>query len=170
MHFFRIVRPALAAASLLATVITSAADLSGTYENAGILVSSATAQPEGTISFQGLLSLEFDYALARALHAETNRVTIRQTETHFTIECRNLDDQVTWSRRWQKGAGYGVEGDRAELVFRAPQLKDDAYVFSLQRVPQRDLLLVTVERLNATSFGPSAQPVGTFLFGRLAGE
>ena len=170
MHFFRLSRLSLAIASLLAIATARAEDLSGVYENTGSLVSSATDPTEGTVSFQGLLGLDFDYALTRALHAETNRVTLRQTETHFTIECRNTDDQVTWSGQWQKGVGYTVDGDHVELVFRAPRFKDDGFIFSLRRVPQRDLLFVEVQRLNATSFGPSAQPVGSFLFGRLAGR
>jgi len=154
---------------LLATTLR-AVDLEGTYENAGTLVPSGITEAPGTVSFQGLLELNFDYVLARALHAETNRVTIGQTATHFTIQCRNSDDKVTWSGRWEKGVGYTVEDDRVDLTFHAARLKYDSYVFSLQPLPQRDILLVEVRRINTTPLGPHVQPVGSFLFSRIARE
>jgi len=170
MHSFRLSRPWLLVATLLVASAAHAENLDGTYENTGSLVSSATAQPAGTISFQGLLDLNFDYALTRALHATTNRVVITQTATHLRVECRDIDDKMTWSGSWEKGTGFTLEEDHVDLVFRAPRLKDDGYLFTLRTVHDRDLLLVDVQRVNATSFGPAAQPIGSFLFGRIAGE
>jgi len=167
MHSFRLLRAAFAGAALLATTAARAGDLDGVYENTGSLVAAATPD-SGTISFQGLLELNFDYTLTRALHGATNRVTIRETATHFKIECLDADDHVTWTGSWEKGAGCTTGDDRVDLTFHNSQLKYDSYVLSLQPVPQRDLLLVDVKRLNATLLGPSVQPVGTFVFGRLA--
>lgn len=155
---------------LLAAAAAHAVEIDGTYENTGSLVSSATAQAEGTISFQGLLDLDFDYALTRALHATTNRVVITQAPGRLRIECRDIDDKMTWSGSWEMGAGYTLGEDHVELVFRARRFKEDGFVFTLRPVHNGDLLLVDVQRVNATSFGPAAQPVGSFLFGRLGGE
>jgi len=169
MHSFRFLKCWLALAGLFAAIATvRAADIDGDYENAGTLVAPATPQAAGTVSFQGLLELNFDHALTRALHAETNRVTIRQTATHLTIQCRDGNDKVTWSGRWEKGAGYTIEDDRVDLTFHAARLKYDSYLFSLQPVPQRDILLVEVKRINATTLGPNVQPVDSFLFSRVA--
>lgn len=167
MHSFRFLRLWLVAAGLFAATAARADELDGVYENAGNLVALDAAQAAGTISFQGLLELNFDYALTRALHSETNRVTIRRTATHLTIQCLDADGKVTWSGRWEKGVGYAVEDDRVDLTFHSARLKYDSYMFSLEPVPQRDLLLVEVKRINATTLGPNAQPVGSFLFGRL---
>ena len=156
--------------SCLLAATLRAVDVAGTYENAGSLIALDTKEAPSTISFQGLLELNFDYALTRALHSETNRVTISHTATHLTIECRDSDDKVTWSRRWEKGVGYTVEDNRVDVKFQAARLKYDSYLFSLQPVAMRDLLLVEVKRVNATPLGPSVQPVGSFLFGRLDGK
>jgi len=53
-----------------------AVDLSGSYENAGSMVSPGSAAEAGIISLQGLCSLEFDHALTRALHTQTDRVVV----------------------------------------------------------------------------------------------
>jgi len=168
MHSFRFLRLWLAVAGLFAVATARADDLDGVYENAGSLVASRTTEAPGPISFQGLLELNFDYVLTRALHSETNRVTLRRTATHFTIQCLDADGKVTWSGRWEKGDGYTVEDGRVDLTFHNARLKYDSYVISLQPVPQRDILLVEVKRFNATPLGPSVQPVGSFLFSRIA--
>lgn len=168
MHFFRLIRLLLVLAGLCAALAVRAVEIDGTYENTGSLASSATPQADGTISFQGLLELNFDYALTRAEHSETERVTLTQTATHLRLECRNREGRLTWTGSWEKGVGYTVEEDHVALTFRARRFKDDGFVFTLRPVPGRDLLLVDVQRINATSFGPAAQPIGSFLFGRLA--
>jgi len=168
MHSLRLLHPWLALASLLAAINLRAADIDGVYENTGNLVPSDKAQASDSVSFQGLLELNFDHVLTRALHSETSRVALRQTATHFAIECRDNADKVTWTGSWEKGSGYANEDDRVDLTFHAARLKYDSYVFSLQQVPQRELLLVEVKRINATPLGPSVQVVGSFLFGRIA--
>lgn len=169
MRSFRFLRSWLAIAGLFAIANLRAAEVSGVYENFGNLVSSDATPASSRVSFQGLLELNFDYDLTRALHAETSRVVLRQTASRFTIECRD-GDKVTWSGRWEKGSGYSAEEDRVELTFHNAQLKYDSYLFSLQPVAQRDLLLVEVKRINATTLGPNVQTVGTFIFGRIARE
>src|SRR4051794_39328631 len=101
MDSLRFFRPGLVAAAFLGGVLAvHAADLSGVYENAGSFVSLPGAPTEGSASFQGLLELNFDYRLTGALHAAVNRVIVRQTATHFRIECRDTDDHLTWSGAW----------------------------------------------------------------------
>jgi hypothetical protein len=153
---------------LAATVY--AVEIDGDYENVGTAVSAAAPAAPDTISFQGLLELNFDHALNRAQHSDTRRVTIRETATHFKIQCFDANDKVTWTGSWERGVGCTVTDRQADLTFHNARLKYDSYVFSLQPVPQRDLLLVEVKRINATPLGPSAQPEGTFLFGRIARE
>jgi len=145
-------------------------NMSGTYENAGAMVKPDTTDAAGTISFQGLLSLEFDYPLTREQHAQTDRVVVSQTDSTFTIECKDRDGTTTWSGQWRRDKGYGVEAEQVNLLLRSKRYGDDGFLFSLSLAGERQLLLVEVQRINATTFGPVAKPVGMFLFNRVAGK
>jgi hypothetical protein len=147
-----------------------AVDVSGTYENTGAMVGPDSADAAGTISLQGLLELEFDYPLARARHAQTDRVVVRQTAATCTIECKDLDGATTWSGQWRSGVGYGVEAGQVNLLLRSKRFEFDGFLFSLSLAGDRQLLLVDVRRINTTTFGPVAKPVGVFLFNRVPGE
>jgi hypothetical protein len=162
----------LIAGFLVALTICSAqaVDVSGTYENAGAMVKPDSADAAGIISFHGLLGLEFDYPLARALYAETDRVVVSQTASTFTIECQDLDGNTTWSGQWNRDKGYGEEAGQVNLLLRSKRFGDDGFLFSLSLAGERQLLLVEVQRINATTFGPVAKPVGMFLFNRLPGK
>jgi hypothetical protein len=147
-----------------------AVDVSGVYENAGTLVGPASPAEAGPISLQGLLGLEFDYALTRTLHDQVDRVVVKQAELTFTIECKDRDGATTWSGRWQLNKGYGMEGDRVKLLFRSKRYPDDGFYFTLNTLNEGKLLAVDVQRINSTWFGPVLKPVGTFLFNRVAGK
>lgn len=150
------------AAALAATA--PAVEIAGTYENAGTPL---PLDPEvESVSFQGLLELNFDHRLTRHQHAEVERVTIRETDLFLRLECRDRDGRVTWSKRWEKGIGCTFGEDRVELIFRQPALKDDAYVFWLFPLKDKELLLVEVRRVNVTTLGPSVRPAVSFLFAR----
>jgi hypothetical protein len=158
--------------SLFAAAIWSAAravDVSGTYENAGSMVDPGTEPAAGVISLQGLLGLEFDYTLTRALHAQTDRVVMRQSDSTFIIECKDLDGHTTWSGQWSRDQGYGVEPGQVNLLFRSKRFQFDGFLFSLSLAGDRQLLLVDVRRVNTTPFGPVAKPIGVFLFNRVPG-
>jgi hypothetical protein len=154
---------------LLATTL-HAVDVSGTYENAGSMVSPDSAEESGAISFQGLCSLEFNHALTRALHAQTSRVVVTQTGGTFTIECKDLDGVTTWSGQWTKGQGYGVDPGQVNLLFRSKRFEFDGFLFSLRLAGDGRLLLVDVRRVNTTWLGPVAKPIGVFLFNRVPGK
>jgi len=168
MPSFRIVLLGLIMGALSAAPAARAENLSGVYENTGSQISSATPAAGDAISFQGLLGLNFDYALTRALHASTSQVVITQTDSLFRIECRDVDGKVVWSGQWEPGIGCTPAEDRVDLIFHTAQLKYDGYRFSLRPVPGKQLLLVEVQFVKATTLGPSVQPVGSFLFGRLS--
>lgn len=154
--------------SCLLAATLRAVDVSGTYENAGSMVSPDSAAATGTISLQGLCSLEFDHALTRALHTQTDRVVVRQADSTFSIECKDRDGAVTWSGRWARDAGYGVDPGQVNLLFRSKRFEFDGFLFSLSLAGDGQLLLVDVRRVNTTPFGPVAKPIGVFLFSRVA--
>ena len=153
----------------LACFDARAVDVSGTYENAGSMVSPDSAAASGTISLQGLCTLEFDHALTRALHTQTDRVVVRQSDSAFIIECKDRDGAVTWSGRWERDVGYGVDPGQVNLLFRSKRFEFDGFLFSLSQVGDAQLLMVDVRRVNTTPFGPVAKPIGVFLFNRVPG-
>lgn len=143
-----------------------AVDVSGTYENSGTALSTSLEEPAGAVPFRGLLGLEFDLPLARALHSGTDKVTITQTGSSFTIECKDADGGQTWSGRWKIGEGYGIEANQVKLVFRSKRYEFDGFYFLLSTVSEQKLLLVEVQRVQTTWLGPVIKPLGTFLFER----
>jgi hypothetical protein len=156
--------------SCLLAATLRAVDVSGTFENAGTMVGPGSAAESGIISFQGLCSLEFNHALTRALHTQTDRVVVRQSDSTFTIECKDRDDATTWSGRWERDVGYGVDPGQVNLLFRSKRFEFDGFLFSLSLAGDGRLLLVDVRRINTTWLGPVAKPIGVFLFNRVAGS
>lgn len=144
-----------------------AADFTGTYENAGSQISSAPPAANGSVSFQGLLGLDFDYAVTRARDAATDRVSITHTDRIFRIECFDTEDAVVWSGQWDRSEGYAPAADRVELTLLARRLPQDRFVFVLTKA-RESLLQVEVRRVNSSIFGPSVKEVGTYVFGRLS--
>jgi len=151
-------------------VSARAAALSGAYENGGSMVGPDSPEATGTISFQGLLQLQFDYKLTRAQHAQVERVVVKQGDTFFDIVCKDRDGAVTWSGRWEFNKDCSLEHDRTKLLLRSRRYPDDGFAFLLNTTADGQILLVEVQRINTTWFGPVTKPVGTFLFNRLAGR
>lgn len=143
----------------------SAVDVSGTYENAGSMIG-ATPGADAT-SLQGLLSLNFDHELTRAIHFKTIRVEIKQTDSQFGIVCKDDDGKEVWSGYWQRNVGYDWDSEKVSLLFRTPRYKQDGFLFKVSLAGDRRMLLVEVLRVNATYFGQMGQPLGTFIFDRL---
>jgi hypothetical protein len=150
----------------LLALICSRADVSGTYENVGTVVSTALASAENGVPLRGLVGLEFDLPLARALFSATDHVTITQAADTFAIECRDADGGLTWNGRWDRGYSYGVEAGQVKLLLRAKRYGQDGFLFLLSPVSDQKLLLVEVQRIQTTYFGPVMKPIGTFLFER----
>lgn len=146
-------------------VAARAVDVSGSYENAGSMIAAAPAT--GDISLQGLLGLNFDHELTRAIHCETSRVEIKQTDSQFGIVCKKDDGTVTWSGYWQRNVGYDWDSEKVSLLFRTPRFKQDGFLFKVSLAGNRRMLLVEVLRINSTYFGPMGESLGTFIFDRV---
>lgn len=159
----------IAALSLAASLPAARAiDVSGVYENSGSVASGDSPQTTGTVSLQGLLGLEFDFALANTRHAQTSRVEVTQTGTLFRIVCREAGDAVAWSGQWKTGEGYAAENGQVRLVFRSKRHEPDGFFFLLSTAREGQLLVVEVQRVTPTWFGPVVKPMGLFVFHRVA--
>ena len=152
----------------LLAVTAHAVDVSGTYENVGTVVG-ASAAKDNHASFHGLLGLEFDLPLALARFSQTEKVTIQQTDSAFRLRCLDADGNETWIARWNRDAGYGLEDELVKLVF-SKYKENDGYLFLLRPAGEGKFLVVEVHRIQTTPFGPVGNPIGTFLFSRVAGK
>jgi hypothetical protein len=141
-----------------------AADLSGTYADEGThaAAGAATGSP---VSFVGLMRHAFDPELNRAL-LDGGRTIVRHNAARFSIECRDGDDKTAWSGQWEKGRGYTPGDDNVVLLTRDPTAKDDGFQFVLRQTSGGEILVVEASRVRATTFGPAAEPIGTYIFPR----
>jgi plasmid stabilization system protein ParE len=142
----------------------SAVDVSGIYADTG-----NTAATEAAVSLQSLLRLEFDPVLANPVHSPASRVAITQTDFMFRIECLDPDGARTWSGQWKTGEGYGTEAGQVKLVFRSKRYDPDGFFFLLSLVGENRVLVVEVQRIVSSWFGPVTKPVGVYVFERAPG-
>ncbi len=146
-----------------------AVNVSGIYTDAGNTAPSDSQRAAVPVSLQALLGLEFDSDLASPAYSPASRVEITQTDTFFRIICRDPFGAETWSGQWKVGQGYGIEEGRVKLVFRSKRHEPDAFLFLLGPAGEGALLVVEVQRVTPTSFGPGATLQGLFVFERVPG-
>lgn len=144
-----------------------AENVSGIYQDAGNTAPGDPQQAAIAVSLQALLTLEFDPTLASPSYSPATRVEVTQTDTFFRIICRNSFGTETWSGQWKAGEGYGVEPGQVKLVFRSKRHAPDAFFFLLRPAGEDKLLVVEVQRVTPTSFGPSAKLQGLYVFERV---
>ncbi len=154
---------------LAATALASATDISGVYDDKGVVMtSSEPAQVEQEISLHALLSLEFDPEAGRIMYEETNRVDLVQASDEILIRAHKEKSRVSWRTEYLYEAEKGsIHGPRVIVNTRKPGERE-VYTFIFELLENKDHLLVTVYRVSATIVGPSGKPIGSYLFTRMA--
>jgi hypothetical protein len=150
----------------LASAPLRASDVSvtGTYESEGSIVETVTDYT-GPVSLRALLGLELDLALGFNLHREIPRVEIEQRDRTFTIRTKNAKGDTEWSAVWERNGGFEpTKEGGVKMLLRAPRFGDDFFMFTLSTMKNGTVLLVEVQRVQSTNFGPKGKPVGKFLF------
>jgi hypothetical protein len=135
--------------------------LSGEYADDGVVLSGAAEQFPHGVSLHALLNLEFDPGLARQLHEQTSRISVRQENGVLEIKIHDHDGDVSKQGRWRKEPS---PGDRIFLRFHTPT---EDYFLQLEPVSHGQLLQVSVQRSTVTFLGPAFTDVGVFLFPRI---
>ncbi|MBI2515462.1 MAG: hypothetical protein HYV95_00975 [Opitutae bacterium] len=151
------------AGALIAKAQIVPADMSGDYDDEGVLLSEGTERFSGTVSLHALFSATFDPELARQLHAKTSRIGLQQGNGVFDITVYDDEGKAVGAGHWKKGPDYAQQDDRVTLRLTA---KGEIYIFTCELVGQGKVLQLTVERGQQTIFGPVRQPLGVFLFPR----
>lgn len=141
-------------------------ELSGSYDDTGIVVTAAPDQPPGVASLHAMLSLEFVPGLARLLHDQTGLVRLAHEGALLRVEVVNHDDEIIWRSSWKQGEGYALRDGRVYLHLKPGRFGSDEYVLIFSTVTEHRLLQLEVKRLKPTFFGPVYQPMGTYLFHR----
>jgi hypothetical protein len=158
--FLLLLANVLAFAPLRAASVPS---VTGTYENEGSIVET-DSDYKGTVSLSGLLGLEFDLAQGLLRHAEVARVEIEQRDQSFVIRTKNARGEKAWTGRWERNGGYEPTKDGVKILIRPRSGGDDFFMFTLSPIKDGEVLLVEIQRVQASKFGPTGKPVGKFLF------
>lgn len=151
------------AGALVAEAQITPADLSGDYDDEGVLLSEGAEKFAGVISLRALFGAAFDPELAQQLHVKTARVSLQQGTGVFDITAYDDEGKAVGIGHWKKGPDYAQQDDRVTLRLSA---KGEIYIFTCELVGQGKVLQLTIERGKQTVFGPMRQPVGVFLFPR----
>jgi hypothetical protein len=155
------------AASVIA-LPTDPPNLSGTYEDAGTIMSIPEGQkPPAVVSLHALLSLEFNPGLARLLQERTREVRVQHEGETLAVEFVDADGEKTWAPVWTRDTGCTLRERRLMLRLKSGKSGQDEYVLVFENITTHRLLQVQLQRLKPTPFGPTFQPMGTFLFHRL---
>jgi len=143
-----------------------ALEISGSYLDKGTQVPTTGVAPK-EVSLHALLNLVFEPELGRSQFDEAAVVEFVQTGTRV-VEARIRDDagDVRWQGRWTLGTDCARDGRSLVLHLRGPHSGDNRAVLVFERTSDDRLLQVTITEVNASTFGPSGRPVGTFLFAR----
>jgi len=152
--------------------LARAIDISGYYADKGTIVRAgqiADDAPE-VMSLHALLNLEFDPALAGVLFAETTRVDLVQAGRVLESRIHSPDGVLRWQGEYWFDDGRSPDAmsshSRVILTLRKANARD-SHLLIFELVGEDKSLLVTALRISSTIIGPSAQPVGTYLFSRL---
>lgn len=140
--------------------------LTGTYESEGSIVESE-GDYSGPVSLRALFGLDLDLAAGSIQHAEITRVEIEQRDRTFTVRTRHSNGSVEWSGTWERNGGYEPTKEGVKILLRHARFGDDFFMFTLSSMKDGEVLLVNVQRIQASKFGPIGKPVGQFLFLRV---
>ncbi len=157
----------LVAFALLAVSLLPAAPISiaGSYEAEGTVIE-ADSPYRGPVSWRALLGLEFDHALGVLQHAHVTRVEIIQRDDSLRIDLFDDLDLNHWHGRWRNNGGFEASAESVKFLLRAPQQRDDLFLFTVTPVNAGAALLVRVQAVHASTFGPSGTELGLFYFAR----
>ncbi|GAB5561894.1 MAG: hypothetical protein SynsKO_35410 [Synoicihabitans sp.] len=135
-----------------------AQNVSGVFADKGTVIGKDGA----TISFHGLLSLDFNPVMTDAKYSDTSHVAMFERDGKIDIEIFNDDEEMIWGAVWDASDGYSREGDVA--VIRMQSTKSTRVALSIRPISGGDILEVTANYISPTAFGPNAEPIGTYIF------
>lgn len=150
----------------LALADLRALNLSGTYDDEGVILTMEGAQAGERTSFRALLALEWDPARATVIRGETTRFEIDQEDHRFRLIFLDEEKRVTWQGAWRRMAGYDFDAKGVKLLLRRPGERGETFLFVLGNDGRENLLVVTIQRVEPGRLGATRKPVGTAFFVR----
>ncbi len=160
-------------AALLASTASAAemqlktVDLTGDYEDSGSVVSATSDEMAQEPFLSALVRLEFDSKLAAIYHDQTARIRIKHVPGSLEIQIIDRDGEVSWRGQWGERTGYVQRGSSVVLRFRRESPANEEVLFTFEPVASRQLLQVTVQRIETTILGPMVRQKGEYLFPRM---
>ncbi|WP_221029797.1 hypothetical protein [Actomonas aquatica] len=140
-------------------------DVTGTYADKGVVVQSTDGEAAfEAISFHALLSQQFSPALSAADFPTSARFELNDETDRLVLEIFNDDGKSLWRALWGASRGFSHEDGKAVLRIQRRGSKDQRYSYVLEPADDDGNLLVTVYLVKATTFGPGADLVGSYMF------
>ncbi len=157
-----LIAPAVACVAAL-SLPAAVPSLTGDYDSEGSVVESESGY-SGTVSLSALLSLQLDLAAGSIEHGSVARVEIEQRDRTFTVRTKDTDNKQVWTGTWERNGGYEPTEQGVKILLRHARFGDDFFMFILSPINDGAALLVDVQRIQASRFGPTGKPFGKFLF------
>ena len=145
---------------------TFAWDISGTFEDKGVAVSSESMDSPTVVSLQALLNLEFNAQLGVATYANATEVQIDPGRSNLDLKILGAEGTLLGDVSWSIENYQATEGGGVMVRIRSPRSADDSYVLLLETINEGQLLQAKVMQVEATTFGPKYQELGTYFFPR----
>tara|TARA_B110000305_G_scaffold126962_1_gene142211 strand:+ start:1542 stop:2051 length:510 start_codon:yes stop_codon:yes gene_type:complete len=157
------------AALLISSVIValtpvSALDISGSYDDKGTVIRSESGGGSETISFHGMLSLDFDPIMAEAKYGDTTHIDLIDKDGKLDIEIIDKEGKIVWGAVWRANDGYSHEGDSAVIRISNGNSSGDRTSLVITPLSDGAYLEVKAYRVTATALGPKSHPIGSYIF------
>lgn len=143
-----------------------AVDVSGSYEDYGVVISESKDPAYPAMSLRALLCLDFDAMPTRAPTSDVGHINITQTKQWLQVEMVDEDGKSVWNERWQKDEGCYFKDVGVVLALHTPRKGSDQYVLTLRPAEGQPALLVDVQVVSKAVLGPLVRPTVTYLFAR----
>lgn len=138
--------------------------VAGNYESVGT-VAHAESGYDGPVSLRSLLALDFDLAEGVRRNPDIARIEIIQEQQRLLVRSRRANGKIEWTGEWGRDGGFEATIEGVKLLLRSRRHDAQLHMLTLSTIKEGTILLVKVEQITLhPTGGPTAKPVGTFVF------
>ncbi len=152
--------------SFVAVALTPvyALDITGSYDDKGTVIQSGSGGGSETISFHGILSLDFNPIMAEAEYGDTSHVDLIDLKEKLDIEIIDEGGKMVWGAVWGRYDGYSHEGDSAVIRISNGDSNGNRTSLVITPLSEGAYLEVKAYKITVTALGPKSDPIGSYIF------
>ncbi len=149
-------------ALFIATIpLAKAGDLTGSFADKGVALTSTKEESVGPVSLHALTHLQFDTFLGRANYGGSDQATFRIWPNRLQIKFFDSEESTQAEVYWKTEVYEAAEGQGIMARIQSPDHRDNSYFLQFETVENGEVLQV-----EATTFGPKLHDLGTYFFPR----